>query len=78
MLRHFLDIYLLIVFIDAIVSYFPEYRNSMWAQKIKMIADFTLNPIRKFIVRKFFSPDLQFDVSPVILFVIVFFIRILW
>ena len=53
MIRAILNIYIILLIVDAVLSYFPQFNQSNWAKKIKMLADLTLNPIRKYIVKKF-------------------------
>ena len=61
MIRFLIDIYILVIIGDVIISYLPQYRNNIWAQKIRQFAGYTLNPIRRLL-----PGDLPFDVSPII------------
>jgi YggT family protein len=58
-------LYTLLIIADTILSYFPHTRNEIWAQYIKRFADYSLNPIRKFL-----PPDLPFDFSPIIIIIL--------
>ncbi|MBF0298565.1 MAG: YggT family protein [Oligoflexia bacterium] len=57
MVRAIINLYILVIIADAVLSYLPQYRHKPWAQTIKKIADFSLDPIRKFLPR-----DLAFDI----------------
>jgi len=73
MIRFLLNLYSLILVVDAILSYLPTVRAQVWAQKIKRTADFTLNPIRKIL-----PPDLPFDVSPIVVILALRVVMALW
>ena len=73
MIRALLDFYILILIVDAILSYVPSMRRQIWAQKIKKVADFTCAPIRRYL-----PPDLPFDVSPLVVIVLIKLIQALW
>ncbi|OFZ49013.1 MAG: hypothetical protein A2381_15510 [Bdellovibrionales bacterium RIFOXYB1_FULL_37_110] len=78
MIRAILNIYIMLLIVDAVLSYFPQYNKNNWARKIKMLADLTLNPIRKYIVQKLPMQDLPIDISPIIFIVILKTIEALW
>ncbi|MBT3982941.1 MAG: YggT family protein [Bacteriovoracaceae bacterium] len=73
MIRFVLYIYILVLFVDAALSYFPSLNKEAWRLKIKLVADFTLDPIRKVL-----PADLPFDISPIIAFVVIQLIMALW
>ncbi len=73
MIRIILNIYIWVIILDALLSYFPQYKNQDWAKVIKQAADFTLKPIRKILPQ-----DLPFDVSPIIVIIILNVIPALW
>lgn len=65
MIRYFLEFYILLIIVDSVLSYLPQFRHEKWAKKIKQIADFSLTPIRKNLPQ-----DLPFDFSPVIVIIL--------
>ncbi|MCT4642727.1 MAG: YggT family protein [Bacteriovoracaceae bacterium] len=73
MIRFIIKIYIYIVILDAILSYFPQVKNQAWAKNIKKIADYTLNPIRKIMPN-----DLPFDLSPLVLILLLNFVMLIW
>lgn len=73
MIRALLNLYILILVVDTILSYLPQFRNTPWGLKIKKVADFSLAPIRKVL-----PPDLPFDISPIIVILLVKLIEALW
>ena len=64
MIRSLINLYVLVLIIDVILSYLPQYRHQPWAQFIKKAADFTCKPIRQIM-----PPDLPFDFSGFIVIV---------
>jgi YggT family protein len=60
-MRYLIEFYILLIIVDSLLSYAPEYRQYSWAKKIKQAADLTLRPIRKALPQ-----DLPFDFSPLI------------
>jgi len=78
MIRAILNIYIMLLIVDAVLSYFPQWHQKNWAKKIKMLADLTLNPIRKYIVQKLPIQDLPLDISPIIFIIILKTIEALW
>lgn len=73
MIRGIITIYIYLIIIDALVSYFPQFRNQKWAQGLKQITDVTQKPIRKFI-----PPDWPFDPSPIIVIILLQLLMALW
>ena len=73
MIRIILNIYILVLIIDAVLSFLPEIRGKEIGQKIKFIADLTLKPIRKFL-----PSDLPFDLSPLIVIVGIKILMVIW
>jgi len=78
MIRAILNIYIILLIVDAVLSYFPQFNQSSWAKKIKMLADLTLNPIRKYVVQKLPIQDIPIDISPIIFILILKTIEALW
>lgn len=73
MIRFLINIYIIVIIIDSVLSYFPHYRNHSWAQMIKRAADVTLNPIRRAL-----PSDLPLDISPLVVIILLQIIVALW
>jgi YggT family protein len=73
MIRSIINIYILILIVDVILSYLPQYRQTSWGQKIKQIADFTCAPIRKFLPQEW-----PVDFSPLIVIILLKLVEVLW
>jgi len=72
-IRTLLDLYTYIVVIDAIMSYFPQLSVYNWRRKLKMIADYACDPIRKKL-----PPHLPIDFSPFLVVLIIKLLIFLW
>jgi YggT family protein len=73
MIRFVINIYIYLVILDAIMSYFPQFQNQQWAKSLKQVADFSLKPIRKLLPK-----DLPMDFSPLIVIFVLNLVKILW
>ncbi len=73
MIRSLINLYVLVLIIDVILSYLPQFRHQPWAQFIKRAADFTCRPIRQIM-----PPDLPFDFSPMIVIIGLQLFKVLW
>ena len=73
MIRLLIYIYIGIIVVDALLSYFPQYRNHPWALLVKQAADVTLKPVRKLL-----PPDMPVDLSPVIVILALNILMALW
>lgn len=73
MIRIILTIYIYLIIIDAILSYFPQFRLHEWARTLRKITDFTQKPIRKYIPK-----DWPFDPSPIIVIILLQMLMALW
>jgi YggT family protein len=73
MIRFVINIYIYLVILDAIMSYFPQFKNQQWAKTLKQVADFSLKPIRKLLPN-----DLPMDFSPLIVIFVLNLVKILW
>jgi len=62
-----------IIIADALLSWFPQYSNHPLAKAIRQAAGYSLNPIRKILPN-----DLPFDLSPIIIIIIIQLIPSLW
>ena len=72
-IRPLLNLILILLIVDAILSYIPQVRQQGWAQKLKQGADIILNPIRKFLPK-----DWPVDVSPLVVIIIVKLVEFIW
>ncbi len=73
MIRALINIYILVLILDIILSYLPDLRHKVWARRINQMAGVTLNPIRKYL-----PPDMPFDFSPVIVIILLRLVMALW
>jgi YggT family protein len=77
MIRLLIDVYIGMIIVDAILSYFPQYKNKSWALKLRKVVDFSCAPIRRLL-----PPDLPFDFSPLVVILgiqlLIFLIQLLW
>ena len=73
MIRIFLDVYVLILITDVILSYFPGLAFSPWVKTIKKLADLTCVPIRRIM-----PSNLPMDFSPMIVILGIQLIKMLW
>lgn len=64
MIRGMLYVYIIIVLLDAILSFFPKFDQEIWRKKFKDLANLSLVPIRKRL-----PSNLPFDFSPIILII---------
>lgn len=73
MIRGIITIYIYLIIIDALLSYFPQFRNQKWAQSLRQITDVTQRPIRKYVPK-----DWPFDPSPIIVIILLQILMALW
>lgn len=73
MIRVLLNLYSLLIIVDAVLSYLPQYQEHSIAKKIKFFADFILNPIRRFLPKEW-----PVDVSPLVAIVFIRLVQLLW
>lgn len=73
MIRFLLSLYVLIIILDVVLSYFPRYRYDQWVINIKKMANFSLNPVRRIL-----PPNLSFDFSPLVVILLIFLLKMLW
>lgn len=64
LIRFFIYLYVWIIIIDIVLSYFPQFRNAPWARKIRDLADITCKPIRGLMPK-----GLPFDFSPLVVII---------
>lgn len=73
MIRFLIYLYIYVLIVDALLSYFPQYQNKPWSRTIKKLANYTLEPVRKIL-----PSDLPFDVSPIIVIILLNLLPKLW
>ncbi len=73
MIRFIINIYIVIVLADAILSYLPQFQDQNWAKSIRKIADYSTKPIRKIL-----PADLPVDFSPLIVIFLLNLVKLLW
>lgn len=73
MIRVIINLYIYVIILDAILTFFPQYKNQEWAKLIRKAADFTQKPIRKYLPK-----DVPWDPSPLIVIIILQLIMTLW
>ncbi len=61
LIRFVIDIYIMVLIADVILSYLPQFQREKWALFIHQAADIVCKPIRSALPR-----DLPFDFSPMI------------
>ena len=74
LIRTLLNLYILLLIFDSILSYFPKVQNEEWRKKIKQSADYSLDPVRK----KIPAHHLPIDISPIIVILIIQIVKFLW
>jgi len=73
MIRLLLNCYIFLLIIDAILSYFPKYGLYPLVQRIKYLANLTCKPVRKYLPK-----DLPFDISPLVVIILIRLTFVLW
>ena len=73
MISAILDVYVLILIIDVILSYLPQFKNYPAAIYIRKASEFTCKPVRK-LINQMFPQDFPFDFSPFIVILAIKFI----
>ena len=63
LLRFLIELYSILIVVDILISFFPEYRSLKVSQNISSVVEFTCRPIRERL------PQMPFDLSPVIVMV---------
>ena len=73
MIRLLIQLYILVLIVDAILSFFPELRTQPWVQSIRRAAEWTEKPVRKFMPR-----DLPIDPTPIVVILLLNLVMVLW
>ncbi len=66
MIHSLMQIFIYILIIDILMSYFPQIRHQKWAQMIHKIADVPQKPIREMLPK-----DMPLDPTPMILIILI-------
>lgn len=74
LIRTLLNLYIILLIIDSVLSYFSQFDRENWRIKIKKYADYSLEPIRK----KLPAHHLPIDISPIIAILIIQLVKFLW
>ncbi|MBF0315876.1 MAG: YggT family protein [Oligoflexia bacterium] len=77
MIHFLLNFYILIIIADVILSFLPQFRHYQVVQFVRKAADLSLAPIRKFL-RNILPHDIPFDISPLIVIILLQLIMALW
>lgn len=73
MIRFLIDVYILLIIIDAILSYIPQLRQHQVVGYIRMIAEYPQRPIRKFMPQ-----GLPLDPSPIVVIILLKIFVAIW
>jgi YggT family protein len=73
MIRVCLNIYIIVLIVDALLTFLPKYNKHPWALQVKKVADFSLTPVRKML-----PPDLPFDFSPLVVILFIQILKAIW
>ena len=73
MIRFLLNLYIFILMIDFVLSFMPQFKNHEYTKLVKKAADYSLNPVRKILPK-----DLPFDFSPLVVFLLIRLIIVLF
>ena len=73
MIRFLLNLYMILLVVDVVLSYLPQFRHLPAVIYIRKAADFTCRPIRRLL-----PPDLPFDFSPLIVMCAIQLVKALW
>lgn len=73
MIRSLIDLYILLLIADVVLSYLPQYRNAQAVVFVRKAADFTCKPVRRLLPQ-----DLPFDFSPMVVIIGLNLLKALW
>ena len=65
MIKFLIEAYIFVIIADVVLSYLPQFRGAEWREQIKKLADFTCKPVREFMPQ-----DLPFDLSPLVVMIL--------
>jgi uncharacterized protein YggT (Ycf19 family) len=69
-----INVYMLVIIADAIVSYLPQYKNKEWAIKLSGLAGYSLSPVRRILPPN----SMNIDISPFIVLMVLSLLKVLW
>lgn len=70
MISTLIDIYILVLIVDVILSYLPQYKSHPFTVRIRQLSDFACEPVRRVLPPN----EIPFDISPII---VIFILKIL-
>lgn len=73
LIEFLINIYILLVVIDAIFSYFPNLQSNEWIRNLRKVTNYSCDPVRKIMPK-----GLPYDLSPLVVIVILKLIIILF
>lgn len=73
MIRILLRLYIVLIVLDFILSFFPKLHNEVWVKKVREWAEFTLAPVRNNV-----KVNLPVDISPMIVIALIELFIFLW
>ena len=73
MIRFLIDIYILLIIVDTIISYIPNLKSHPIILNIRMVTEFTQRPIRKYMPQ-----GLPLDPSPLVVIILLKMLVALW
>lgn len=72
-IRTLLQIYIYVLIVDAILSYFPDLQVHNWRRQLKRAADYTCEPVRAKL-----PTHLPIDISPILVIFAIELLLFLW
>ena len=73
MIRALIQLYILLLVINAIISYVPSLRKHDWVAQLNKVCEYSCRHVRPYLPK-----DLPFDLSPLIVIVFLNLIMVLW
>lgn len=73
MIRLLIDLYIFLIVVDVILSYFRQFRFHPLVLKLRKVTGVFQEPIRRYL-----SMDLPFDPSPIIVILLLNLLKALW
>lgn len=73
MIRIIIQAYILILILNSALSYIPSLQKEVWVKKIHQFSEFTCRYVRPYLPK-----DIPFDLSPLVVVVILNLIMALW
>lgn len=73
MIRTLLDLYILIIIADVIISYIPSIKYHPWARQVHLASEWSCRPIRKMLPNHW-----PIDASPLVVILAINLLKLLW